>query len=165
MIVHEQDIDAGFDVSVLEGIIEQYDINIFSCLTADEMVDAASTLAVDCYGDVGEFLLHLIRLVTNHLHRCLCIGKHKAVTLALVTTAEYGNIHFVFQQTYQVFYMGRLSCAANRDIAYGNDGNGIRPALQDAHLKEHVPEAYSKAIEPTEWEQLLVDIDEIAFHE
>ena len=60
--------------------------------------------------------------------------------------------------------MRRLTRTANGDIANRDDGDGIRLALQDVHLKEHVPELHAQAVQPTQRQQFLVDSDEIPFH-
>jgi acyl-CoA synthetase (AMP-forming)/AMP-acid ligase II len=46
------------------------------------------------------------------------------------------------------------------DVAHRDNGYGIRPALQDTCLEEHVPEGYAGAVEPTQRQQLLVETDE-----
>ena len=60
--------------------------------------------------------------------------------------------------------MGCLTGAANGDIADGDDGYGEGTAFQDTHLKEGVPETDCHSVDPTQREQLLVDIDKVAFN-
>ena len=42
---------------------------------------------VNSHIDIGEFLLHLIRLVANVAHRSVGGGKHISLALALVSAA------------------------------------------------------------------------------
>jgi hypothetical protein len=58
--------------------------------------------------------------------------------------------------------MGGLASAADGDITDGDDWRAERAAFQDAHLEEQVPETDAQAVEPTEWQQLLVNADEVA---
>ena len=150
MVVDEQDVDAWFYIPVLEGVVEQYDIDCLIGLVLSEPVDAAGALAVDSNGDVGELLLHLIRLIADHAHGRLGIGEHKSVALTFIAATEHSHVGLVFQQSYQILYMGCLASATDGDVANGDDGYGKRPALQDTHLKEHVPEADAQTVKPAQ---------------
>jgi len=115
VIVYEQDVDAGFDITVLEGIVEQDDVKVLVIVC--QQVNAPTAVLVDGYRYLREFLLHLIRLVTDFRHGRLGRGQHKALALALIAATEYGHTELVFQQSDEVLYMWRLSRSANGDIA------------------------------------------------
>ena len=68
MIIHKQDIDPRLHVTVLVGIVEQYDFRVLCFLVLCETVDAMAAVLVYGYVHVGEFLLHLERFVPNHVH-------------------------------------------------------------------------------------------------
>ena len=111
-----------------------------------------------------EFLEYLERLVANVAHGGVLLCQYETVALTFVAPAEHGYIRLVFQQMNEVFHMGCLACAADGDIANGDDGHLIGVALQDAHLEEHIPESHSQAVEPTQRPQFLVNIDKVTFH-
>ena len=145
MVVDQQYVDAWFYVAVLEGIVKKYDVN---GVVLGQLGYAPSAVLVDGNGDAGELLLHLVGLIANLLHGRVLVGQHVTTALALVASAQYGHFKLVFQQLDEVFNVGRLACASNGDVAYGDDGYLIILALQDSHVEEEIPEAYPYAVEP-----------------
>lgn len=88
MIIHEQDVHSRFDISVLEGIVEQYDVNVVLSLAFGELPDAMTALAVNSYGDVVAILaFHLQRFVAHGSCRRLVIDDDETSCASLVTTA------------------------------------------------------------------------------
>ena len=121
MIVHEQNVDARLDVTVLECIIEEDDVDLLACLAIDELLDTAYAITVDSHRDVGKLLKHLIGFVADVPHRRILIGQYETVALALITAAEDGYVHVILQQADEIFHVRRLACAAHSDVAYGDD--------------------------------------------
>ena len=60
---------ARLDVSVLKGIVEEYDLDVLGCLIAQEPLDASPPVGIHGDIDVGEFLLHLPGFVADLLCR------------------------------------------------------------------------------------------------
>ena len=152
VIVNEQDIDAGLHIAVLEGIVKKNDVSAFRLFSACQMINPPGSLPVYSYCDIGEFGLHLIGLVTDVVDCRILAGQYKTVTLAFVAPAQHGHLGAVFQESYEVFHMGRLASPAHGDIAHGDDRHGKGATLQNAHLEEQVPETDSQAVEPTQWQ-------------
>ena len=69
MIVYKQDIYAWLDITMLEGIVEKDNIDIFHCLTVCKATNAVDTVFVYCHCYVAKLLLHLHRLVANEACR------------------------------------------------------------------------------------------------
>ena len=164
VVVDEQDIDAGLHIAVLESIIEQDDVYVFDVFPAGQFVNAVCTFLVDGHRDIGKLGLHLVGFVTDALDRRLFSGQYKSVALAFVAPAQYRHLRLVFQKPYEVFHVGRLASTADGDVADGNDGNVKRPALQDTHVEEQVPEADAQFVEPAQRQQCLIDLNEVSFH-
>ena len=60
--------------------------------------------------------------------------------------------------------MGRLARAAYRDISYGNNWNLVSATFQHADVEQRVSKLDAQAVEPTQWQKLLVDDNEVALH-
>ena len=150
VIVDEQNIDAWLHIAVLEGVVEEDDVNAFDAFPVGQFVDASCTFSIHSHRDVGELGLHLIGLVTDVVDRRVLIGQHKPVTLSFVAPTQHSYLRMVFQQSYEVFHMGCLACATNSDVTHGDDRNGEGTAFQDAHLEEQVPEADTEPVEPAQ---------------
>ncbi len=82
---------------MLEGIVEQYHIGSLFLVPTGQQVDTVTSVAVDSYGDIREFLFHLERLVANFPHGGISVGTHKAFALALIATTEHCHLMLVFQ--------------------------------------------------------------------
>ena len=162
VVVDEQDVDARFHIAVLEGIVEEDDIDVLDVISAGQLIDATSTFLVHGHGDVGKLGLHLVRFVADGADGRIVTGQHKTTGLTLIAPAQNGHLRLIFQQTDEVFHMGGLAGAADGDITDGDDRRAERPAFQDAHLEEQVSETDAQAVEPTEWQQLFVNADEVA---
>ena len=162
MIVHEQDIDAGLDVAVLEGIVEQHDVD--ATVDPYERLDAMHALLVDRHDGLGEFQLHLHRLVSNVACRRTRPGQHEALRLALIAPAEYGHLGLMLQQLDEILDMRGLTSAAHGDVAHRDDGHAEVAALHDSHVKEEIPDAHTQPVEPAQRQQPLIDFDEITLH-
>ena len=150
VIVDEQDIDAGLHIAVLEGIVKKNDVSAFRLFSACQMINPPGSLPVYSYCDIGEFGLHLIGLVTDVVDCRILVGQYKTVTHAFVAPAQHGHLGAVFQESYEVFHMGRLASPANGDVSDGNDRHVEGAAFQDAHLKEQVPEPDAQPVKPTQ---------------
>ena len=164
VIVDQQDVDARFHVTVLESIVEKDHVDLLTSLSVDELLDATGALGVDSQGDIRKLLSHLERLVANVPHGGILSCQHEAMRLALIAATEHCHVHVILQQTDEILHMRRLACATYRDVAYGDDRHLEGTALQEPHLEEEVPEADSQAVAPAQWQQFLIDIDEVAFH-
>ena len=69
MIIDEQNVDAGFDITMLEGIVEQDNLHIFGGLVMGKPVNTLTAVSVDGDIDVGKLLLYLVRFIA-YLLRC-----------------------------------------------------------------------------------------------
>ena len=106
---------------MLEGIVEEDDVDLLACLAIDELLDTAYAITVDSHRDVWKLLEHLIGLIADFPHRSILIGQYETVTLALITAAEDGYVHVILQQADEIFHVRRLACAAYSDVSYGDD--------------------------------------------
>ncbi len=165
VVVDEQDVDARFDVSVLEGIVEEDDIRVLCLVVAGQFVDAVTAVLV--YGDVyvRVLLLHLIRFVTDVAHRRVAVSQDVAAALPLVAAAEHCHLHLVCQEAHQVFHMRCLSGTAHGDVSDGDDGNVETAAFQHSEVEKLVPEADAHSVEPADGQQPLPYFDEVSFHD
>ena len=129
-----------------------------------QVLDTPCPFGIYCHCHLRVFLLDLIWFITNHLHRCLRCSQYISATLALITPAQHGHIELVLQKSDEIFHMGGFACAANSDVTHGDDGYAVRLALQNTHIEEHIPEPHAQAVQPTQWQQFLIDSDEIPLH-
>ena len=150
---------------MLEGVVEDDGVDIFSSLSARQLLNASGTLLIDSHRDAGELAMYLVGLVTDITTAGVVVGKYEALGLSLVAATEHGYVHLVFQEADEVFDVRRLARSSNRDVTYGNNRCGVGTALQDASLEEHVPDSDAYAVKPAQWPQILVDGNEVAFHE
>ena len=162
VVVDQQDVDAGLDITVLEGVVQEYDIDILVIL--HQRIDAMTAVLVDSHDDIAELLLHLVRFVANLWHRGLCRSLYETSALTLVAATEHGGVEGVFQQADEILHMGCLATAPNGDVAYCNDRDVESTTLQHTDVEERVPEIGNDAIEPAQRQQPSVDFDEVAFH-
>ena len=86
MIVDEQDVDARFHIAMLEGVVEEDDVDILGLFVMGEAVDAVGALLVHGDIDVRKLLLHLEGLVANPRHGRGGIGEDIAFRLALIAS-------------------------------------------------------------------------------
>jgi len=156
VVVNEQNVDTRLDIAVLEGVIEQNNVCLFRLVVMNQVIDTACTFAINGYRHLRIFLLDLIGLVANHLHLGVRRSQHIPAAFTFVASAKHSDVEQVFQQSDEVFHMGGLSCAANGDIANGDNGYSVGLALQDIHIKEQVPELHAQAVQPAQWQQLLI---------
>ena len=163
VIVDEQDIDAWFDIAVLVGIVEKDDIDIVRRLVMCHPVYALTPVLVYSNVDIGEFLFHLIRLVTDLACCCLVIGEDITLALTLIATREHAHPHHISQQSDKIFHMRCLARSAHRDVANGNDRYGKGPLFKHSKVKKPVAKAYAQAIKPAQWQEPFIDFDVIPF--
>ena len=86
MVVHQEDVDARFHISVLEGIVEQYHIHILCLFVRLQSLYSSDSLGVYCHIDVGELLVHLERLVAYLGHRGFLGCQYITAAFSLVST-------------------------------------------------------------------------------
>ena len=60
--------------------------------------------------------------------------------------------------------MGGLTTSANSNVANSDDRYVETATLQYTDAEHRIPKIHSHAVEPAQWQQPLVDFDEIAFH-
>ena len=162
MVVDEQDVDAWFDVAMLEGVVEQDDVQLL--VIGGELLDASGSLLVDGHGDVGEFAEHLVGLVAYVRGLHALFGLEDPPGLALVAPAEHGHAELVFQQTGQILHVRCLSRSADSNVAYRYDRHRESPALEYAHLEAEVSQPHGHTVEPAQGRQRFVDSYKVAFH-
>ena len=76
MVVHQEDVDARFHISVLEGIVEQYHIHILCLFVRLQSLYSSDSLGVYCHIDVGELadeVFHM-RSLTRPTYRDVAYG-------------------------------------------------------------------------------------------
>jgi len=125
---------------VLVSIIEQDDIRFLVMLL--QHFDAMTSVLVDSDGDIREFLLHLIRLVTNIFYGAVLVSQNVSYALPLVSSAQYGNLTNVLQQSDQVFYVWCLARTSHGDVPHRDDRYVERTTFQKATVKHHVTQFY-----------------------
>jgi len=162
VVVDEQDVDARFHIAVLEGIVEEDDIDVLDIVPAGQLLDASGAFLVHRYGNIRELRFHLVWLVADGADGCIVTSQHETAGLTFIAPAQHGHFRMVLQQTDQVFHMWGLAGAADGDVTDGDDRCTVRTAFQDAHLEEQVPETDAQTVEPAQWQQLLVNADEVA---
>ena len=143
MIVDQQNVDAGLDIAVLVGVIEKDDVDIVSLLVMRQPVHALTAVLVYSDVDIGEFLLHLVRLVTDLACCRLVVSEYITFALALIATREHADLHHIFQQSDEIFHMWCLAGSAHRDIAHSDDRYRKGPLFKHAEVKEPVAEAHT----------------------
>ena len=161
VIVYQQDVDARLDVAMLEGIVQQNDIQPF--VKCCQLVYSVTAILVDCHLHIWILLLHLIRLVADIEHRRVSPSQYKAFALSLVAATQHGNTELVLECLYQIFDMGCLARTSYRDVTYRNDRNIKGTALQYTDVEHRVPKVDAYAIEPAQRQQRFIYLDEIAF--
>ena len=95
VIVDEQDVDARFHVAMLEGIVEQDDVDVVGCLVSGEVVDAIATFLVYRHIGFGELPHHLEGLVANVGHRGVGISENISLRLPLIASREHRHLYLV----------------------------------------------------------------------
>ena len=86
MIIHEQDIYARLDVSMLVSIVEQYDVSVLSLVISSESFYSVTAVFIHSHIDVIIFLVHLVRLVADVLHYRVRSRKDVSFALSLVSS-------------------------------------------------------------------------------
>ena len=165
VIVYQQDIQSGFDITMLIGIIEEDGIYLFlGVRPTGQMLDASFPFGIDGHIDSRIFLFHLIGLVAKVAQGRLGRGQQETSAFPLVAAAQYCHVEMAFQQSDQIFHVGRFPRAAYGDVTHRDDRCRVGALFQDSHLKEKVPESHAQAVEPTQGQQFLVQFNEVALH-
>gem|GEM_PF-4077756 len=92
VIVNKQDVDSRLYVPMLESIIKQNHIGVFSLFIAYNPFNAMTSVLVNGHMHFWKLRLHLEWLVTNILHFCTISGKYVSPTLPFIPTAQ--DSHF-----------------------------------------------------------------------
>ena len=116
MVIHQEYIYARFDIAVLEGVVEQYYVELLVIIC--QQIYTFAAVFAHCHGNIGEFLLHLVWLVTYLGHRRVRICQYEALAFTLVSTTENCYPCRVLQESDKIFNVRGLPCSANSDIAY-----------------------------------------------
>ena len=144
VVVGEHNRDEGRNITVLEGIVEQNDVEVGQQLF--QLLDAPAPVGIDGNGNVGEFPLDLVRLVADVTGGRLRIGQDEPPALALVAPAEHGHPVFGLQQFNQVFDVRGLAGTAYRQITHRDDRNVELFGREYAPVEESVPDSRGKAV-------------------
>ena len=123
MVVHQQYVEAGLDIPVLEGIVKYYHLCVARGIVAGKAVHAVTSVCINGNVCIGEFLMHLVRLVAYLRHGGVGCCQVVAVRLAFVATAEHCHLELLVQQFYKILGVRGLARASHSDVAYGNNGN------------------------------------------
>ena len=90
VVVDQQDVDARLYVAMLEGIVEQDDVE--TAVLFGQYLYAVHAFHVHRYDGVGILPLHLERLVANVAHGAVLVGDDESLRLSLIAPAEHGNL-------------------------------------------------------------------------
>lgn len=164
VIVDKQYVYAGFDVSVLEGIVEQHHVDTSFRLVFGKPADAVTPVAVNGNGDVGKLLHHLIGLVADGACRGVLVGHDVATAFALVATAEHCHTAPVAQQVNEILNVRGLAGTTYGYVAYRDDRHVKTLGLEQSYIEQRVAYLYANAVEPAQRQQPFVYLYEIALH-
>ena len=164
VVVDEQDVDAGFYIAVLEGIVKQHHIDVLARLVFCQSHYAVAAVFVHGNGHIGIFLFHLVRLVADVFHRRFLVCQNESACLPLVTAAEHRYMELVLQESYQIFHMGGLARSPHGYVANRYHWYVKTAAFQYSHFKECVAQSDEEAVCPAKWQQPVVYLDEVSFH-
>ena len=162
MVVDKQDVDAGLDVTVLESIVEQDDVDILVVFC--QFLYAMYAFLVNGDDGLGKLGLHLVRLVANIAGRGVLIGKQVTSCLSFIASAEHSHTHVILKQANQILNVRRFTRAAHCEIAHRDDGYAECVALQHSDIEEEVAKTHYRSVYPAEGQQPFVGFDEVAFH-
>ena len=90
MIIYQQDVDARFDITVLESIVEQYHVDVLLFLLSFvgcQQFDAVASVLIDSHDDILKLLLHLEGFVAYLRHRGLLVGHDESFAFAFISSA------------------------------------------------------------------------------
>ena len=99
VVVGKQDVEARFDVAVLESIVEENDVGVARGLERQQLAYAMAAVGVHGDDGFGKFLLHLPGLIANLAHRGSGHSQPEAAALAFIAAAEHSNAMARHQHT------------------------------------------------------------------
>ena len=70
----------------------------------------------------------------------------------------------VLQHSYQHFGVWCLACSAHGDIAYADNRPFVFMFFKDFGVEQPIAQPHTYSVQPREWSQPVVDMDEVAFH-
>ena len=130
---------------MLECIVQQNNI----ASDGLQLLDAPATVRIHRHFDaLSEFALNLPWFVANLLHGRLAIRAYKPFALSPVATAENRHPKAVREKSDEVFHMGSLPRAADRNIAHTDDGQSELPRSKPSLVVQPVSHPHSEAVKP-----------------
>ena len=132
----------------MKSNIKQNDICILGGFVGGDTLNTVTSVSVHSNTHILELAMHLVRLITNILHRGVLVGEDESLGLTLISARQYCHAIFVVEQSDKVFHVWGLARATHGDIANGDDGHVKRTALQYSKIEERVPYSDSQTIKP-----------------
>ena len=120
-ILSKKNIDGGFDISVLIGIIQYHQLGwVF---TFQQVFHPLQAFLAYSHRDIGKFACNHGRLVAQPINAVVAFVDDIAARLATIATAEHGRIALVSQQPKQIFHMRSLAGTTCTEVAHANSGH------------------------------------------
>ena len=119
-------------MAVLEGIVQEDDF--VDSQARKDILDTLNAVFVDANSDIGEFPEILQRLVAYIRVGAGGIHPLEAFGFPAVAATEDGYAELFFQQTSQIFGVGRFSCPAQVEVAHANQRLIETPRFQDVPI-------------------------------
>ena len=88
VIVNQQDVQSGFHIPVLEGIVQQNDIYVTGFAVVHQPCYSTSSVRVNRNIYIGEFLLYHPWFVADFFYRCVLPCQYVATGASHVASAQ-----------------------------------------------------------------------------
>ena len=137
---------------MLESVVEQYQIDVG--VEFQHFVNTLSAVFTHSQcNHAQELMVNLIRLIAQVLWSERFTRHDKAVSFALVATAEHTDVVFLAQFLHDVFHMWRFASAAHRDVAHRHHRHIKRLLLEYAHVEGGIAQPNPSPVNPREWSE------------
>lgn len=142
--------NASLHIAMLEGVVKDHDIrpSLAVCAFRQEALNALhSVFAYVALGGLAKALLHLPGLVAA-FPCALAIGHlAESMGLSAISAREGGHLHSpAMEQAHEIFGVGRLACAAERQIAYADYRQAEARAAQYTPIKQGIAKGHHGAV-------------------
>ena len=146
VVVHQDDVDPRFDVAVLEGVVQNDEVDFGMGFA--QPFDPFDAPFADGDGNVGVLEFDLFGFVADFLEGAGHCGEQEAFGLPFVAAREDGDAELAGEQLDEEFGVGGLAGAADGDVPHADDGDVEFAALQHAPVEQPVADVDHAAVEP-----------------
>lgn len=146
VVVHQDDVDPGLDVAVLEGVVQYNQVHLRMGFA--QPLDPFDASFADGDGDVGVLEFDLFGFVADFLEGAGHCGEQETFGLPFVAAREDGDVEFAVEQLDEAFGVGGLAGAADGEVPHADDGDVEFAALQHAPVEQPVADVDHAAVEP-----------------